>query len=878
MAKTLPAVPPAFSLVTAVYNVARYLGDFIASIDSQEWPSEQLEVIAVDDGSTDDSLAILNAWAARSAYRVTVLTKPNGGQGSARNLGMTHASGTWMTFPDPDDILAPGYLASVQAFIDAHPNVEMVATNRIFLDESSGNLRDGHPLRKLFRETRAVNLDRFPEFFHGSAPAAFMRTQVLRDSDLTFDERIRPNFEDGHLCARYLMAAPSRWVGFVREAHYHYRKRADLSSTLQNSVRDPRRYTHVPEFGYLSLLQLARDRFGSVPEWVQNMVVYELSWYFSAEDAPSGSGTAALGAAADHMHRVMGQILGLIDPETIQAHNVRHLRPVWRDALLHGWDDQSWHTPYVVVDRTEPERGLVRMVYRYTGSPPTEEFLMRGLPIEPTYSKVRAICYFDRQVMHERIAWVNCRGTLRVRLAGRPVAIRDSWEPPLPLARYFASRSQEDSAAPPHRSLLSLATEAWRSRASRDPVVQARRAMAESRDEFRDAWVLVDRVHNSDDSAEVLFRYLRRRRPEINAWFTVEEGTADWDRLVRDGFGDRLVAWGSLRWKALLGNCAFLISSHIDAPIHHPAEIHRFTRPTWKFVFLQHGIIKDDLSNWLNTKELALFITSTQDEYASIAGDGTRYVFTTKEVRNTGLPRFDQLLAQGAKYPPERRDMVLVAPTWRHWLTPPTTATSQRRRLHEGFWSSEYARSWLGLLQSEALRDVVQGRGLRLGFLPHPNLQGILEDHGLPDHVTPLPYEGVDVRDYFARAAALTTDYSSMAFNAAYLDRPVTYFQFDAERMFTGDHVGRAGYFQYETHGLGPVAYDLDQAVGDLIAAIENGPDPAPEYAGRIAATFPTRDGKVCARVTSQIEGLLKPLTRRQLNIAVAPPVPATRP
>jgi len=86
---TGPAKRPRFSIVTAVYDVEPYLADFIASMEAQRVPPADLEVVAVDDGSTDGSLDMLRDWARRSRLRVKVFTKPNGGQGSARNLGLT---------------------------------------------------------------------------------------------------------------------------------------------------------------------------------------------------------------------------------------------------------------------------------------------------------------------------------------------------------------------------------------------------------------------------------------------------------------------------------------------------------------------------------------------------------------------------------------------------------------------------------------------------------------------------------------------------------------------------------------------------------------------------------------------------------------------
>jgi hypothetical protein len=376
---------------------------------------------------------------------------------------------------------------------------------------------------------------------------------------------------------------------------------------------------------------------------------------------------------------------------------------------------------------------------------------------------------------------------------------------------------------------------------------------------YRGAWVIMDRVSDADDNGERLFEHVRANRPDINAWFVVARGSADWDRLRAAG-ERRLVAWGSFRWRMLMLNAHWLLSSHADRHVAEPAPVMRIARGRpWKFGFLQHGVIKDDLSLWLNQRDIDLFVVSTPAELESVTADGTSYVATTKETRNTGLPRFDRLLEKGRAVSPKERDLVIVAPTWRQWLNGPIDPRTGRRTVHEGYFESDFHRLWHGLLASERLRDALAKRGWRLGFMPHPNLQPILAELNLPAWVVPLGFHGVDVQALYATCALLVTDYSSVAFNVAYIDRPVVYFQFDRREMFRGAHVGRQGYFDYERDGFGPVVEDVAAAERTIVAAIRHGPRPSPEYQARIDATFPVRDGGACARVVAAVEELSRP-------------------
>jgi glycosyltransferase involved in cell wall biosynthesis len=506
------------SIVTAVYDVARYLPEFFTSIaDQRGVPLDRVEIVAVDDGSTDESLATLRKWQQRLPIHMTVLTKTNGGQGSARNLGLAHASGEWVTFTDPDDTLEPDYLANVLRFIREHPQVEMVATNRVFVDDATGERSDSHGLRQMFADgDRLVDLDRAPEYFHGSAPAAFLKRARIAELGLEFDHRIRPNFEDGHFCTRYLLGCPAPYVGFVASAVYLYRKRSDGSSTLQNSVMQAERYTHVPRYGYLDVITHGLERFGHTPEWVQNFVIYELSWYFSSEDSPGGTATAATGDVAKDFLDVLTEIRAHLDPEVIASFRVRWLQPIWRQILLHGLSDVPWHSECAVMEVVDADQGLVKVLHRYTGPEPEVEYVSGGVPVTPLHTKVRAHLYFDRVLMWERISWLPSDAALRVRVAGTLLELRRWW--------YGAVATSADPVpkpAPPRETMLQVALEEP-SRVVSSVRRRAVRRLAKTspvRRRYAQAWVLMDRIHDADDSGEHLFRHLREHRPEINAWF-----------------------------------------------------------------------------------------------------------------------------------------------------------------------------------------------------------------------------------------------------------------------------------------------------------------------------------------------------------------------
>jgi glycosyltransferase involved in cell wall biosynthesis len=852
------APAPRFTLVSAVYGVAGFLHDFIDSIEQQSFPLDRVQVVMVDDGSVDGSAEILQQWAARRPELVTLVTQENAGQAVARNVGIEQATGEWVSFPDPDDVVSPGYLENVDRFIREHDEVDLVATSRLIRNDATGEVDNTHPLRYMFQRDRLVDLDADGHHFQGSAPAAFFRRDRLEREAIRFDGRLRPAFEDGHFTSLYLLSCERPMAGFLKSAQYHYRKRHDGSSTLQTSRAHPGRYEQMLEHGYLDLARKAHQRHGELPRWLQAFLAYELQWYFTLTDAQMPGPVPTEGPIADHVHRGIREVLSHLDVDRVVGGALAPIARIQRYVLQHAYADEPWHEPFVLFAELDKRQKLVQATYFFTGEPPQEEVLQEGVPITPLHAKTVEYAYCGRVLLRRRVLWVPATRKTVVRLDGAEMQVLFK-RPPFPVtvatpgAMRFGIGELSGRVRKESQAMLTP-----------EPVTKegrrAQRMYARPRIErrYHHAWVLMDRIHDAADSGEILFKHLREHHGGINAWFVIEEGTSDWKRLRTEGYADRLVAHGSMQWRLLMANALHLISSHADDAIVAPPAVLEFVRPEWKFHFLQHGVIKDDLSAWLNRKTIDTFVTSTQQEFASIAGDST-YRFSTREVKLTGMPRFDRLHEVGQRFAPDQRDLLLVAPTWRKELMPNTEQGTQRRALDaEWIARSEFMRSWKAFLGDERLCEAAERHGARVAFLPHPNLQPVLTQLGLPDHVDLLSYDGADVQEFFARARVFTTDFSSVAFNEAYLERPVVYYQFDEASVLGGGHVGRAGYFDYRRDGFGPVTTTAPDAVAAVVAALEHGPSPMEPYQSRIDDTFPERDGRSCERVVTAIRRTMR--------------------
>lgn len=636
-------IRPRFTLVSAVYDVADYLPDFIEAIEAQTFPLARVEVILVDDGSTDDSGALAEQWHQRRPELVTVLHQANGGQAAARNAGIAAAHGEWISFPDPDDVVEPDYLARVDDFLTGNPDTDMVATHRLIWREGD-KPKNAHRLRVLFRDDRLVDLDVESDYFHGSAPATFFRLDTVTEQSRRFDPRIRPNFEDGHFTTRYLLGLPHRRVGFLGSARYHYRMRAAANSTLSGSRGKPGRYGDVLEFGFLDVIDRAIEAFGEVPGWLKSYLVYELGGYFALPDAEVDLVLPFDDPAlAKRFHELIARILARAELGEILERTRVSPNERARHVLAHGYAEGDWHEPAALVAGYDRGQRLAEVRYYFTGTRPDERFLSDTEPLAPSHAKDRTYRYGGRALLHERIAWLPANRNLCLELDGAWVPLVFSRPEPrrrtLPrgaIAWNLDRLPRRDATRPsPYVQPVPTSREGRRARTMADRPKYAAR--------YRNAWVCTDATAAAGGNGEAFFTYLRREHPDVNAWFVQQPGTAGWQRLRAEGHADRLIAHGSIHWRALMAHAQHLIASRADPEVAAPPQLEELTNANWHFHLLAHDASASGKSRLLDDLPIQTLMVGTQSELSAIAGDGTPYRYTTRETCLTGLPVDDEL-------------------------------------------------------------------------------------------------------------------------------------------------------------------------------------------------------------------------------------------
>ena len=274
----------------------------------------------------------------------------------------------------------------------------------------------------------------------------------------------------------------------------------------------------------------------------------------------------------------------------------------------------------------------------------------------------------------------------------------------------------------------------------------------------------------------------------------------------------------------------------------------KYIRDLFKFsvIYLKNGIIKDDLSKYLNKyiTQYNLFITSSKREYYSILN--SKYGYTNKEVVLTGMPRYDNFIGFKKKRNNRR---ILIIPTWRMYIKGTLDKITLKSIHSETFKSSEFFSFYNGLINDKTLLSFMREYNYKGTLCLHPYFESQWIDFNQNEIFSII--EKCEYKTLFMESSLLITDYSSIFFDFGYLRKPLIYAHFDYEE-YRKNHFQK-GYFDYNSDGFGPVCKDILCTIKEIIYEIKNNCVLKKEYARRIKKFFLFSDENNNERIFKEI-------------------------
>ena len=226
---------PKVSVIIPVYNAQDFIGETLDSVLAQTFTA--YEILLVDDGSTDRSKEIIQAYVRKDPARLRYIYQANQGPGAARNHAIREARGEYLAFLDADDLWMPQRLEEGVRVLDARPEIALVHAQTIRIGEK------GEPTEQAERDERYLSGNIFKYLLtrkaHITCPTVLLRKSCLAEAGI-FDESPQCiGVEDRDLWLRVTRRYP---VAFIDKNLGQYRIRPTSLSRDQKKMLDRKIY------------------------------------------------------------------------------------------------------------------------------------------------------------------------------------------------------------------------------------------------------------------------------------------------------------------------------------------------------------------------------------------------------------------------------------------------------------------------------------------------------------------------------------------------------------------------------------------------------------------------------------------------------------
>ena len=877
-----------FSIVIPVYNVEKYLKETVDSVIAQTIGfKENIQIIFVNDGSPDNSEAICKAYQEKYPDNITYVVQENAGVSAARNTGIKYIKGKYVNFLDSDDCWKRTALERIYNFFEEHyDEIDVVGAKKKFFDARTGF----HYLNYKFSQTRVIDLRSNYEMIQMDVTSAVIKASAI--GDIRFSTNLKYG-EDSQFINSIILDKCA--IGVVVEAMHLYRRRKDESSALQNELKSESYYFDSPVYFHNDLIQQSLKRYGRVLEFIQYTVMYDIRWRL-------GKDIAGMLPKKDlkRYRDIINKTLSYIDDRIIlvqrdmsvgakvYALNIKYNTDVTKALSCdHG---KLLYDNIVLMNLMEVRSLLIltfmdikdgKLIlegkdnlflniedYTFYAMRNGEKFTPERYKTSKYDTQIMGFKAFDGKGFRMEIPvkdgredsiefFMEFKKTYVTRIyvamgkfahlpaSGKELAYCISGNH---IIRY---KGKTLKIIPyKKRRHLKYEFEYWDQlrQAKRGYLIKSRVLYYLMRPFYKNTWLISDRPNKAGDNGEHFFRYVESiKHKGIKPYFVLQKSSEDYEKMSKVG---KVIDFDSVMFRLLTLQAKQVISSQASDYVLNPyGGDYAFMSDlyNYNFVFLQHGITKDDISGWLNktNKNIKLFVTAGKPEYQSIL-DG-EYFYTDEEVRLTGFPRFDNLTRMGK----DVKKKVLIIPTWRKTLNKCVDPKTDTSVYYDGFKDSDFFAFYNGLINNEKLLKVMREKGYEGLFCLHPLFTEQYVDFTEND-VFKVNHGYVDYQTQFAQSALLVTDFSSVFFDFGYLKKPVVYSQFDKDEFFKG-HSYDEGYFSYEDNGFGPVCRDLESTVDAICKYVENDCKNSDKYIKRIEDFYPFFDDKSCERVYNDV-------------------------
>ena len=882
--------------IIPAYNVARYLRDAINSVVNQTIGFKNINLVVVDDGSTDNTEDIVEAY--KYFYpNIIYIKQENQGASAARNRGLDfcqkHFDAPYTCFLDGDDKYSLKQMEVLANFLEKNPRQKggdrqgpEVAFVPIKLFEKE---TDTHYAYKAINrgKTRIIDLREEKVVFQNVQNAMF-RSDAIRN--VRFDENLEISEDVLFLLKVFRKANLVGWCN-EQNIHLHFRKRVDESSILDNSASNPKFYERISIFR--KEFEKNIKELGYVPLIVQNNILYEIQWFHLPRLEPKQYG---INMDMSQMWDDITYMISNIEKELLEQSYI----PYWYRALFKRMKYGNVHlrkSSNEIIARfyfgEEPFETLAGHIKVRFINQVNSRLLICGFFIKPSVDNIHLVCchkgehtyatlkgsseYGIKGFLGEEIfpttafefdIDISDLGASSEDVLAFYFKHEETMEPAIMVHSRFSRFCNENSFIIGDKAVVKKGLARHLLEIEKVNISSVSKQVLGKINNYKDhyllkkyvelfetfrnrrIWLFINFYNRMDDSVDALFRYCCSIDDGIEKFMVISEGS--YYENFR-GISSNIIIFGSFEYKFLVMYAEKYISSTTFYDSNTALKISKddFRKisnslSNFEEVFLQNSVIQntENFRDYVSKtrRDLTLFCAASPKDYNNIL---KRSRLTKNQIKLTGMPRFDLL-----KSNPEK--VITLALSLR------TTAGDVEAHIHNSrFRKSPYFNMLNELINDVHLLEALRVYEYRFIIKMHPQLYAQKKELQIPEEIEIIESE-ISYRKLCEISSLMITDYSSAVFDFAYLRKPVIYFHEVKTPAFDGGKRERDYVFDYEKDGFGAVIDNQKDCVNKITSYMKNGCVMETKYKERVYKYFVSHDTRNSERVYQELINIKK--------------------
>lgn len=358
-------------------------------------------------------------------------------------------------------------------------------------------------------------------------------------------------------------------------------------------------------------------------------------------------------------------------------------------------------------------------------------------------------------------------------------------------------------------------------------------------------WLFADKIYKAGDNAEYLYNYATKQKDSARKFYILSPKSRDTKRFRAEG--KNFVRYKSLFQRLLFLHAKILVFTHNNAPgfFRFGGTNERYFRGLFNYdvMYIQHGLAVQQAPHLYDKSidDIKQFFVASKFEKDNLLQPINRY--TENEIVAVGMARYDGLINK------DRRN-ILIAPTWRTYLSVNPSDYDEIIGKNSSFKQSEYFKIFNSLVQNKKLANEAKANGYTITFLLHPAMASHADDFERNDDTIDIltVNDGLNYEKILTESCLMVTDYSGLQFDFAYMYKPIIYLHSDTIPPSYPESA-----YRYKKHGLGEITMSVDELVRVICEYMQKDCELKPKFKKRIDEFFYYHDRSNCERIYDAI-------------------------